>query len=200
MRAALGLEVTGPAARTLAVVPGSEQALLESGRHGDGIEGDGADWTFVKTPGRGPSAVSFELPGERCLMRLRGRCWTHAPLGVGLTGEAVPLEIDLAGRGRVVFLQGLAEPIVRDETLLMPLSTKVDAWLVLPPTPEMRLVSRAESAILELEVTVHEVAVQARAGLPRGGTGERRTLENVCEAVDLVGSLRSEGVGGVPHD
>lgn len=198
VRAALGLEVTGPAARTVSVSPGSEQALLESGRHGEGVEGYGADWIFVKIPGQGPSAVSFELPGERCLLRLRGRCWAQAPLGVGLTGQAVPLEIDLADHGRVVFLDGLMVPVVRDRTLLMPLPMDLDAWLLLPGAPEMRLVSRAEAAILELEVTVHEVASRVVAPPPPGdGAPRERDPDRAITAVDVQASFRS--VGAITH-
>ena len=192
VRASLGLDVSGPRPHARELTVGRELALLESGRHGDGVEGEGAEWTFVKAPGQGPAAVSFELPEERCALHIAGRCWAQSPLGVGLSGQAVPLEVELPDGARAAFLPGLAEPLVRDGTLLAPLPTDLDAWLMLPPASEVRVVSRAENAILELEITVHAVGRAREAGHGRNGGGGQVLALDLANPVEAGGVRRRQ--------
>ena len=185
VRASLGLEVEGSRPRTVATAVGREIALLEVGRHGEGVDGEGADWTFVKVPGQGPTALTFELPDESCLVRLQGHCWAQAPLGVGLEGRAIPLELELADGSHVVFLSGIADPVVRDGALLLPLDEALDTWVALPAAPDFRVSSSAEAAILELQITLHEI------GAVRSGRGADDELMGpaVVDAIDVEGSL-----------
>ncbi len=189
VRAALGLEVDGASPRYLETMVGPELALLEAERHGPGTSGEGADWRMVKIPGNGPSAISFELPGKRALVHLRGRCWAEAPLGVGVAGQALPLEFELADGHRVVFVQGLTEPLAQDgeDAVLMPLSGAIDVWLLVSDAIEGRILTRAEAAVVELEITLHAVGrggAQA-ANEPAQGREMRQVM-----AIDL-----SSGIG-----
>lgn len=189
VRAALGLDVDGSRPRYVQAEVGRELALLEAGRHGKGISGEGADWRLVKIPGRGPSAISFELPGSPLLVHLCGRFWAEAPLGIGVAGQALPLELQLGDDRRVVFLQGLAEAVARDEALLLPMSGNVDIWFMVSDAVEARIVTTAEAAVMEFEVTVHDVG--AGRALSRNG----RASDRLVEAVDLSSMQGKRAVG-----
>lgn len=179
-RAWLGLEVPGDAPGRAAVDPGRELALLELARRGRGLEGEGADWRFVRWGGQAPSWVSFELPDGPQALHLSGSTWIDPILGLGVDGEATPLELEVGWGARVAFMAGLSGPVVRNDILLLPLDAEIDVWLLVPPQRELRLLSRADTAVLDLQLTVHQVA---RAS----GVASRRSRSAVT-AFDVTGS------------
>ncbi|MEJ2357668.1 MAG: hypothetical protein P8Y13_06245 [Deinococcales bacterium] len=157
-RAWWGLEVEGVAPRHVQARVGRELALLETARYGDGVEGEGADWQFVTGPGRDAAEVDFELPEKRCLLHVRGQAWSHPPFERGGTGTWTPLYIEVADARRLVLLKGLTRPVAREEGLIVPLSDNLDLWIALPASTGMRVGCEASGAILELELTIHELA------------------------------------------
>lgn len=164
VRASMGLPVESADVALAWLTPVRELALLEVSREGDGLDGAGAEWSIVRSPGQVASAVTFELPASAGLLHITGRAVVGSPLGIGLDGGATPLELAFGQRLRVVFLAGLDRPTsCGPGVVLMPLGETVDYWLALPHATEFRLVSRAEAAVMELEVTVHAAQSKDRS-------------------------------------
>ncbi|HKI57382.1 MAG TPA: hypothetical protein VKB31_09545 [Trueperaceae bacterium] len=186
-RAWMGLPSTLPGPVTAQAVRGRELALLEIGREGPGVTGAGADWTLVRFPGQPSSAVTFELPDEPCLLHVGGRAAVDSPLGVGLDGDATPLELQVAPGPQVVFIGDLDRPVACSSGIvLLPLAATLDHWLLLPSGRELRLVSKAYAAVLELELTVHAVRGRAARDDARGPAGSVAALDLAAAAA--VGS------------
>lgn len=158
MRARLGLDVPGSAPRPVKVVPGDELALRLVDRQGSGLEGAGGHWRIVRWGGESASWATFELPKVRHLLHMSGSSWVDPMLGLGADGDAVHLEIEVGWGVRAVFVAYLREPVVRDGVLLLPLAANLDVWLLLPSDGELRMFSKAEAAVLDLQVTLHEAS------------------------------------------
>ncbi|HKI57763.1 MAG TPA: hypothetical protein VKA00_00930, partial [Trueperaceae bacterium] len=179
----LGLDVDGATPETVSVGAGQELALLELGRQGRGLQGEGAEWQVVRWGGQRPSWASFELPDGPQVLHVTGRTWIDPVLGLGVDGDATPLELEVGWGARAVFLAGLREPVVMDGMLLLPLGPTVDVWLLVPPQRELRVLSKADTAVLELEITVHRAGSGVGGGIP----GRRVT------ALDLTGGVMEVG-------
>lgn len=148
--------VEGKAAAAVAATRGTDLAILEDRRHGPGIYGEGGRWRFVRWPGEVASTVWFELPERPSLLHLAGRAFAESPLGVGLDGASFPLELEVEGGGRAVFLQGLLQPTLSQGLLMLPLTSAIDEWFAVPSGAWLQLSSKAESAVMELQLEVHE--------------------------------------------
>jgi len=151
---------TVSAASRKPMVPGGELAMLEESRFGSGFQAEGRRLVWVRQPTQAsPSGVEWILPEESCLVHLHGQVHLENPLGIGVSGEAAPLVIEIHNHRRIqVFLLSGVSPGWLDEyTLLLPLAEQLDYWFWMPAEARMRLSSRAESAILDLEVSAHRV-------------------------------------------
>jgi len=130
-----------------------EGFAVESGS----VEVRGNRLAVVRTPqDDAPSAVLFETPELPALLRVRGRAWVENPLRVGLDGDAYPLALEL-GDARLVMAPVAAPGWYEDEGVL-PIAVDFEYWVRLPPEARVRLGSRAESAVIELELAFYRLA------------------------------------------
>lgn len=152
---------------------GAELALLENRSFGGGVSvADEANVTWVREPlGGEPSGVEWELPGEPCLLHLKGCAYMENPLGVGLTGTALPLSLELIGAHapKLLFAEAphatwlnadtrlLDSRSIPEDTaaLLLPLRTHFDYWVYLPKAWGVRVQSEAEAGVLELQAAAY---------------------------------------------
>ncbi len=138
---------------------------LESG----GAEVRGDRVVFVRTPSQPEeSAVGFESPEIPSLLRLRGHAYVRNALRVGLEADAIPLYLECAGR-RLVFAP-LDRPAERDGEAVLPMNGDFEYWIELPPRRRVRLGSRAELGVIELELAFYRVGAAPQA--PRVGAYE----------------------------
>jgi len=155
----LGNEVDGetPTARPFGM--GAELALLESRRFGPGLSVLGETrFVWVREPNhRVPSGVELELPGEPCLLHIRGQAYLDNPLGVGLSGDAVPLSVDVLGESssRIVGA-GVPRPLrLTPSEMLLPFRERIDCWLYLPEGWGLQVQSKLELGIIDLELSAY---------------------------------------------
>ncbi len=171
----LGMHQTGESVAVHPVGAGSELALLQEYSFGQGLS-PGERLTFNPTPNdTEPSGVVFELPDEPVLIHLKGQGYVENALGgVGLSGEAIPLVIQVEGVPKALLLTLTTRAILRPEGLVLPLSESFDYWVVLPKGRKLRVTSQAEAAVIELELSVHRAEP----------VGPKRTAR-VVQAYDL---------------
>ena len=138
-----------------------EGFAVESGS----VEVRGNRLAIVRTPGDdAPSAVVFETPELPTLLRVRGRARVENALGVGLEGDAYPLALEF-GDTRMV-LAPVEGPRALEDGAVLPIGAEFQHWVRLPPEARVRLESRAESAVIELELAFYRLAGPSGARVP----------------------------------
>jgi hypothetical protein len=148
------------------VAKGSELALLEEARFGPGFEVDGRHVRWIRTPSQGiTSGIIWAGHEEPSLLHLRGQVYVENPLGVGISGRAAPLtlEIQEPREARVIFLSGIQAGALADNALLLPLQEELEVWFRVPAGASVRLTSSAESGLIDLEVTSYRIASGTQA-------------------------------------
>ncbi len=162
LKAWLGMHEPLPMGPSLSeVAKGSELALLEEARFGQGFEVDGRHVRWMRTPSQGTaSGIIWAAHDEASLLHLKGNAYVENPLGVGISGRAAPLvlEIQEPREARVIFLPGIQAGALADNALLLPLQEELDVWFRVPAGASIRLTSSAESGLIDLEVTSYRVA------------------------------------------
>ncbi|MCX8088967.1 MAG: transcriptional regulator [Meiothermus ruber] len=149
---------------TSEVAKGSELALLEEARFGQGFEVDGRHVRWARTPSLSTtSGIIWAAHDEASLLHLKGNAYVENPLGVGISGRAAPLmlEIQEPREARVIFLSGIQAGALADNALLLPLQEELDVWFRVPAGASVRLTSSAESGLIDLEVTSYRIAPAA---------------------------------------
>ncbi len=150
---------TGPSTSELA--RGSELALLEEARFGPGFEVEGRHVRWIRTPSQATtSGIIWASHEEPSLLHLQGYAYVENPLGVGISGRAAPLvlEIQEPREARAIFLSGVQAGALADNALLLPMQEELDLWFRVPAGASIRLTSSAESALIDLEVTSYRIA------------------------------------------
>ena len=167
LKAWLGMNETLPMSpSTSEVAKGSELALLEEARFGPGFEVDGRHVRWIRTPSQGiTSGIIWAGHEEPSLLHLRGQVYVENPLGVGISGRAAPLtlEIQEPREARVIFLSGIQAGALADNALLLPLQEELEVWFRVPAGTSVRLTSSAESGLIDLEVTSYRIASGTQA-------------------------------------
>jgi hypothetical protein len=134
---------------------GEELALLEAARFGHGLTHDHGHLHLVSCSHQverfGIGFVAFDEPA---LIRVRGRAYLDHFLGVGISGEAVPLQIGL-GTEHQVTLAPTCKKTVIDNNLVLPIGERFDYWLRLPAHAPLQINSRLEQGVIELEVRAY---------------------------------------------
>jgi hypothetical protein len=167
LKAWLGMSepLTAPAV-SMPIGRGGELALLEEARFGTGFEVEGKHLRWVRTPTMyGASGLLIGSHDEPCLFNLKGSVYIENPMGIGISGRAAPLvlEIQEPREARVIFLPGVTPGLLGENTLLLPLSEEIDFWLKLPAGSSIRISSSAESALFDLEASTFRVAPASQA-------------------------------------
>lgn len=141
-----------PSSMTVAV--GEELALLEAARFGHGLTHEHGHLHLVCASHQlerfGISFVAFEEPA---LIRVQGRAYLEHFLGVGISGETLPLQMNLGG-SQVLFVPASSSAVV-DGNLLLPITERFDYWLRLPAHTPLQINSRLERGIIELELRAY---------------------------------------------
>jgi len=167
LKAWLGMSETLPMSPSISeVARGSELALLEEARFGQGFEVDGRHVRWIRTPSQGTtSGIIWASHDEASLLRLKGNVYVENPLGVGISGRAAPLtlEIQEPREARAIFLPGIQAGALADNALLLPLQEELEVWFRVPAGASVRLTSSAESGLIDLEVTSYRIAPAAQA-------------------------------------
>jgi hypothetical protein len=167
LKAWLGMNETlpmGPSTGELA--RGSELVLLEESRFGQGFEVDGRHVRWVRTPSQATtSGIIWASHDEASLLHLKGHIYVENPLGVGISGRAAPLllEIQEPREARAIFLPGVQPGALADNALLLPLQEELDFWFRVPAGASIRLTSSAESGLIDIEATSYRVAPAAQS-------------------------------------
>jgi len=167
LKAWLGMSETLPMSPSISgVARGSELALLEEARFGQGFEVDGRHVRWIRTPSQGTtSGIIWASHDEASLLRLKGNVYVENPLGVGISGRAAPLtlEIQEPREARAIFLPGIQAGALADNALLLPLQEHLEVWFRVPAGASVRLTSSAESGLIDLEITSYRIAPAAQA-------------------------------------
>lgn len=145
---------------------GNELAMLEEARFGQGFEVEGRHVRWVRTPAQNTtSGIMWAGSDEASLLHLKGHIYVENPLGVGISGRAAPLmlEIQEPREARVIFLAGVQAGALADNALVLPLQEEIDIWFRVPAGASIRLTSSAESGLIDLEATSYRVAPAAQA-------------------------------------
>lgn len=165
LKAWLGMNEALPMKPSISeVAKGSELALLEEARFGQGFEVDGRHVRWARTPSLSTtSGIIWAAHDEASLLHLKGNAYVENPLGVGISGRAAPLmlEIQEPREARVIFLSGIQAGALADNALLLPLQEELDVWFRIPAGASVRLTSSAESGLIDLEVTSYRIAPAA---------------------------------------
>ena len=104
--------------------------------------------------------VSFALPGGPTLLCLDVRAYARNALRVGLSGDAVPLFLEVGDRR--VDWTWVPRPFRSPKGAVLPLEEAFRHWLALPQSRRARLGSRAESGVFELKLTLYDLPESAR--------------------------------------
>lgn len=167
LKAWLGMNESLPLSPTEAeYARGSELALLEEARFGQGFEVEGRHVRWMRTPSNSTSAgIMWAAHDEPSLLHIKGNVYVENPLGVGISGRsaALTLEIQEPREARVVFLPGIQAGALAENAQLLPLQEELDVWFRVPAGASLRLTSAAESGLIDLEVASYRVASPAQA-------------------------------------
>lgn len=162
LKAWLGMSETLPMGpSTSEVAKGSELVLLEEARFGPGFEVEGRHVRWTRTPSESTtSGIIWAAHDKASLLHLKGHIYVENPLGVGISGRAAPLmlEIQEPREARVIFLSGIQPGALAENALLLPLPEELDIWFRVPAGASLRLTSSAESGLIDLEVTSYRMA------------------------------------------
>jgi hypothetical protein len=158
-------EPTSLPPRQKTVFVGPELALLETHRFGSGLEVCGSGHVWVRYPlDLASSGMSWSLPDDPCLLQLRGHAFVDNPFGIGIDGQATPLELEFEGSvfSHVVLAPIPTASLTEDHELVLPLAESFEHWLLLPSKKMLTILSRAELALVSLEVRAFSVVSSTR--------------------------------------
>lgn len=162
LKAWLGMSETLPMGpSTSEVAKGRELALLEETCFGPGFEVEGRHVRWIRIPSESTtSGIIWAAHDEASLLHLKGHIYVENLLGVGISGRAAPLmlEVQEPREARVIFLSGIQAGALAENTLLLPLPEELDIWFRVPAGASLRLTSSAESGLIDLEVTSYRMA------------------------------------------
>jgi hypothetical protein len=151
-----------------------ELPVLENDRFGTGLEFEDSSMRFVRASMQPePSGMEFYPFEQDVVIRARGQAFSEHLFGMGLSGQAVPLEFGLTGgRPRLMMLNIADSSLINDITVL-PLEEWFEHWIHIPRGTGFYVHSRLENGIVELELQAFKVVEFG----PRASSVESYTLE-----------------------
>jgi hypothetical protein len=135
-----------------------ELPVLENDRFGTGLEFEDSAMRFVRASMQPePAGMEFHSFDHDVVICARGQAFSEHLFGMGLSGQAVPLEFGLSGgRPRLILLNINAPSIVNDITVL-PLEERFEHWIYVPSGTGFYVHSRLENGIVDLELHAYMV-------------------------------------------
>ncbi len=136
-----------------------ELPVLENDRFGTGLEFEDSAMRFVRASMQPePAGMEFHAFEHDVVICARGQAFSEHLFGMGLSGQAVPLEFGLSGgRPRLILLDINAPSVVGDITVL-PLEERFEHWIYIPSGTGFYVHSRLENGIVDLELHAYTVA------------------------------------------
>lgn len=138
-----------------------ELPVLENDRFGTGLEYEDSSMRFVRASMQPePAGMEFHSFEHNVVIRARGQAFSEHLFGMGLSGQAVPLEFGLTGgRPRLILLDIYAPSVVNDITIL-PLEEQFEHWIYIPRGTGFYVHSRLENGIVDLQLHAFKVIDQ----------------------------------------
>ncbi len=135
-----------------------ELPVLENDRFGTGLEFEDSAMRFVRASMQPePAGMEFHAFDHNVVICARGQAFSEHLFGMGLTGQAVPLDFGLSGgRPRLILLDINAPSMVGDITVL-PLEERFEHWIYIPSGTGFYVHSRLENGIVDLELHAYTV-------------------------------------------
>jgi hypothetical protein len=135
-----------------------ELPVLENDRFGTGLEFEDSAMRFVRASMQpDPAGMEFHAFDHAVVICAKGQAFSEHLFGMGLTGQAVPLEFGLSGgRPRLILLDINAPSMVGDITVL-PLEERFEHWIYIPSGTGFYVHSRLENGIVDLELHAYTV-------------------------------------------
>jgi hypothetical protein len=135
-----------------------ELPVLESDRFGTGLEFEDSVMRFVRASMQpDPAGMEFHAFDHAVVICAKGQAFSEHLFGMGLSGQAVPLEFGLSGgRPRLILLDITAPSMVGDITVL-PLEEHFEHWIYIPSGTGFYVHSRLENGIVDLELHAYTV-------------------------------------------
>jgi hypothetical protein len=135
-----------------------ELPVLENERFGTGLEYEDSAMRFVRASMQPePAGMEFHSFDNDVVICARGQAFSEHLFGMGLSGQAVPLEFGLSGgRPRLMLLDINAPSIVSDITVL-PLEERFEHWIYIPSGTGFYVHSRLENGIVDLQLHAYIV-------------------------------------------
>jgi hypothetical protein len=135
-----------------------ELPVLENDRFGTGLEYEDSSMRFVRASMQPePAGMEFHAFDHQVVIRARGQAFSEHLFGMGLSGQAVPLEFGLTGgRPRLILLNINAPSMVKDITIL-PLEEQFEHWIYVPMGTGFYVHSRLENGIIDLQLHAYTV-------------------------------------------
>ncbi len=135
-----------------------ELPVLENDRFGTGLEFEDSAMRFVRASMQPePAGMEFHAFDHDVVICARGQAFSEHLFGMGLSGQAVPLEFGLSGgRPRLILLDINAPSMVGDITVL-PLEERFEHWIYIPSGTGFYVHSRLENGIVDLELHAYMV-------------------------------------------
>lgn len=136
-----------------------ELPVLENDRFGTGLEFEDSAMRFVRASMQPePAGMEFHSFDHDVVICARGQAFSEHLFGMGLSGQAIPLEFGLSGgRPRLILLDISAPSMVNDITVL-PLEERFEHWIYVPSGTGFYVHSRLENGIVDLELHAYQVA------------------------------------------
>ncbi|MEZ4606738.1 MAG: hypothetical protein R2865_08070 [Deinococcales bacterium] len=137
------------------VVLGESQPLFESQYFGEGIEWEEGGVSFVRHAGQiRESGMEWHLPDRASILQLSGRIYFRNTLLIGLSGEALPLRLELYGNERhSIYFADVRQACYYENSLVLPLTETINYHFYVPHCSHVSLESRAETAVMELKLS-----------------------------------------------
>mgnify|MGYP001165755498 CR=1 FL=1 len=148
---------------TRVVRPAAQDSFVEvAGPFGSGAESSGTSFALVRLgQEQEPCGVRLLLPEGVHILHLSGEARVQNVLGVGFTGDAVPLSLRLDGGRRVVMAPALPCAVLGQE-MLLPLNSRFDYWFSCPRATELSIESNSECSVIQFEARLYEESTEGR--------------------------------------
>ena len=130
-----------------------ELPVLENERFGTGLEYEDSSMRFVRASMQPePAGMEFHPFEQSMVIRARGQAFSEHLFGMGLSGQAVPLEFGLTGGRPRLMLLNIAAPSLINDITILPLEERFEHWIYIPQGTGFYVHSRLENGIVELEL------------------------------------------------
>lgn len=144
-----------------------EQPVLEHDRFGTGLEYEDNLMRFVRASMQPePAGMEFHPFDQSVVIRVRGQAFSEHLFGMGLSGQAVPLEFGLTGGRPRLMLLNIAAPSTVNDITILPLEEQFEHWIYIPQGTGFYVHSRLENGIIELELQAFAVVKTGTGALP----------------------------------